>query len=75
MQHLIWNMKQLLTMIPYSQLQVEADWTKQKLTISLFWLSNIVDDKQKVQFYMGFPNYSMLKACYEFVISHGLVVQ
>ncbi len=46
------------SMSSFSQLQAEVTELKQKLDSSLFRLSNISQDDQKIQFYTGFPNYS-----------------
>ncbi len=55
------------SMSSFSQLQAEVTELKQKLDSSLFRVSNISQDDQKIQFYTGFPNYSTLVACYEFL--------
>ena len=55
------------TSLKYLQLQEEVADLKFKLKKSLFRLSNIKDNDQKVLFYTGFYNYSILKACFDYL--------
>ena len=51
----------------YSELQLENADLKKKLEASKFWLRNIKDDNKKIQFYTGFPTYTSLFACYNYL--------
>ena len=48
-------------------LEKELLQTKNDLLKQQFRLSNIADNDKKVSFYTGFPSYSALKACFEFL--------
>lgn len=55
------------TSAKYLQLETEIADLKLRLSKSIFRLSTIHDDDQKIHFYTGFSNYSTLKACYDYL--------